>query len=80
MDFKNFPVDNGNRLDGELNTTNLVIVGADIKGQVNICTLNALTIGSEVYLLNDITAPRDTAHRETFIARLTQAGVVLSTV
>lgn len=58
----------------------LFIAGAYLEDQICICALNALAVGYDVYLLNDFTMPRNITHRETFIARLTQAGVVLSTV
>jgi Isochorismatase family len=68
------------RTDREIRPTSLFISGAYLEDQISICALNALAVGYDVYLLNDATAPRDVTHRETFIARLTQAGVVLSTV
>jgi hypothetical protein len=68
------------RVDREIRPSSLFIAGAYLEDQISICALNALAIGYDVYLLNDVTIPRDTLHRETFIARLSQAGVVLSTV
>lgn len=58
----------------------LFLAGAYLEEQINIFSLNALAIGYDVYLLNDVTIPRDTTHRETFVGRLTQAGVVMMTV
>jgi hypothetical protein len=72
---------NGEKSTGrQIRPSSLFIAGAYLEDQISICALNALAIGYDVYLLDDITAPRDAAHRETFIARLMQAGVVLSTV
>ena len=68
------------RIDREIRPASLFIAGAYLEDQISICALNALAVGYDVFLLNDATAPRDTVQRETFIARLTQAGVVLSTV
>lgn len=68
------------RVDRDIRPSSLFIAGAYLEDQISICALNALAAGYDVYLLNDVTIPRDTVHRETFIARLTQAGVVLSTV
>lgn len=67
------------RSDRQFQPSSLFIAGAYLEDQISICALNALAVGYDVYLLNDVTIPRDIVHRETFIARLTQAGVVLST-
>ncbi len=58
----------------------LFLAGAYLEEQISICALNGLAIGYDVYLLNDATIPRDSTHRETFLGRLTQAGVVMLTV
>jgi hypothetical protein len=72
--------DSEKRVDREIRPSSLFIAGAYLEDQISICALNTLAVGYDVFLLNDVTIPRDTGHRETFIARLTQAGVVLSTV
>ena len=78
--LKQHQADSEKSTDREIRPSSLFIAGAYLEDQISICALNALAIGYDVYLLDDVTVPRDTAHRDTFIARLVQAGVVLSTV
>ena len=71
--------DEEKRIGRDISPTSLFIAGTYLEDQISICILNALAIGYDVYLLTDVTVPHDTVHREIFLARLTQAGAVLST-
>jgi hypothetical protein len=58
----------------------LLIAGAYLEEQITICSLYALSLGYEVFLLKDFVAIRTLDHVHAFDMRLMQAGVVPTTL
>ncbi len=58
----------------------LLMAGAYLEEQITICSLYALSLGYEVFLLKDFVATRTLDHVHAFDMRLIQAGVVPTTL
>ncbi len=58
----------------------LLVAGAYLEEQITICSLYALSLGYEVFLLKDFAATRVIDHVNAFDMRLIQAGVVPTTL